>query len=119
MCLCKLYSFFYIITVCHPPGAISCVVEAGSIASAAGHTASGRAGGAGAGAGAGHVGTTGAWMAGRDGTGSIAEGRAGFDLTRGHAKARLMSSTKLRVTGHRLLPSVVEKNRTTEGNGGT
>ena len=58
-------------------------------------------------------------MEGRDGTGSIAEGRAGFDLTRGHAKARLMSSTKLRVTGHRLLPSVVEKNNTTEGNGGT
>ena len=117
MCLCKLIFLFYIITVCHPPGAISCVVEAGSIAgSAAGHTASGRAG---AGAGAGHVGTTGALMEGRDATGSIAEGRAGFDLTRGHAKARLMSSTKLRVTGHRLLPSVVEKNNTTEGKGGT
>ena len=100
---------------------MSCVVEAGSIAggSAAGHTASGRAGGAGAGAGAGHVGTSGGLMEGRDGTGSIAEGRTGFDLTRGHAKARLMSSTKLRVTGHRLLPSVVEKNNTTEGNGGT
>ena len=118
--MCKLLFLFYIITVCHPPGAISCVVEAGSIAgSAAGHTASGRAGGAGAGAGAGHDGTSGGLMEGRDGTGSIAEGRTGFDFTRGHAKARLMSSTKLRVTGHRLLPSVVEKNNTTDGNGGT
>ena len=82
-----------------------------------GHTASGRAGGAGAGAG--HDGTSGGLMEGRDGTGSIAEGRAGLVETRGHAKARLMSSTRLRVTGHRLLPSVVEKNNTTEGNGGT
>ena len=71
------------------------------------------------GAGAGHDGTSGGLMEGRDATGSMAEGRTGFDLTRGHAKARLMSSTKLRVTGHRLLPSVVEKNNTTEGNGGT
>ena len=119
MC-CVNYIPFYIITVCQPPGAISCVVEAGSSAgSAAGHTASGRAGGAGAGAGAGHDGTSGGLMEGRDGTGSIAEGRAGFDLTRGHAKAFLISSTRLRVTGHRLLPSVVEKNSTTEGNGGT
>ena len=118
MCLCKLIFLFYIITVCQPPGAISCVVEAGSI-TGSGSIARGRAGGAGAGAGAGHVGTTGAWMEGRDGTGSIAEGRAGFDFTRGHAKALLISSTKLRVTGHRLLPSVVEKNNTTEGNGGT
>ena len=118
--MCKLiFRTFYIITVCHPPGAISCFVEAGSIAggSAAGHTASGRAGGAGAGAG--HDGTSGGLMEGRDAAGSIAEGRTGFDLTRGHAKARLMSSTRLRVTGHRLLPSVVEKNNTTEGNGGT
>ena len=58
-------------------------------------------------------------MEGRDGTGSIAEGRSGFDLTRGHAKAFLISSKRLRVTGHRLLPSVVEKNSTTDGNGGT
>ena len=113
------YIPFYIITVCHPPGAISCVVEAGSIAgsAAAGHTASGRAGGAGAGAG--HDGTSGGLMEGRDGTGSIAEGRSGLVFTRGHAKAFLISSTRLRVTGHRLLPSVVEKNNTTEGNGGT
>ena len=115
MCVCK-YIPFYIITVCQPPGAISCVVEAGSIAGS-GSIARGRAGGAGAGAG--HVGTTGAWMAGRDAAGSIAEGRAGFDFTRGHAKAFLISSTRLRVTGHRLLPSVVEKNNTTEGKGGT
>ena len=118
MFLCKFIPF-YIITVCHPPGAISCVVEAGSSAgSAAGHTASGRAG-AGGGAGAGHDGTSGGLMEGRDGTGSIAEGRSGLLLTRGHAKAFLISSTKLRVTGHRLLPSVVEKNNTTEGKGGT
>ncbi len=58
-------------------------------------------------------------MEGRDAAGSIAEGRAGFDFTRGHAKAFLISSTRVRVTGHRLLPSVVEKNNTTDGNGGT
>ena len=58
-------------------------------------------------------------MEGRDATGSIAEGRAGLVDARGHAKAFFISSTKLRVTGHRLLPSVVEKNNTTDGNGGT
>ena len=112
--MCK-YIILYIITVCQPPGANSCV------AAAAGSIAAGRAGGAGAGAGAGagHVGTTGGLMEGRDAAGSIAEGRAGAAFARGHAKARLMSSTRLRVTGHRRHPSEVEKNRTTDGNGGT
>ena len=118
MCLCKLISFLhhYRLPSTRPFHALLRQDRSGG--SAAGHTASGRAGAA-AGAGAGHDGTSGGLMEGRDGTGSIAEGRAGFDLTRGHAKAFLISSTRLRVTGHLLEPSVVEKNNTTEGNGGT